>query len=199
MAGPEFRGDLIILPRAEACILPTTASDGPPSPSSLDIFTDASFPLTKGSRPSVPAGVAVFWKPWPGLPARDPWHSRAFQVLACRGHGQAELFAVATGLETAALLAHLMPQLRRVTVRGASEHWRRLLQTPPTRSSGAPSLHPSSSPAGASGFSLAQEVRYYNFRHLVPREQPDSPAGYEIPEEYLERARRGDWWKDDGR
>ncbi|GJC95072.1 putative reverse transcriptase [Colletotrichum higginsianum] len=119
-AGPRFQGDLLIFPRAEARILPTTASDGPPTPFILNLFADASFPMTKHHRgpstPSQPAGAAVLWKPWPGLAGHDLWHSRAFQVLACRDFCEAEVFAVVAALETAALLSHLMPELRQVTV-----------------------------------------------------------------------------------
>ncbi|KAK2012962.1 hypothetical protein LZ32DRAFT_605030 [Colletotrichum eremochloae] len=223
MAGLDFQGDLLILPHMEARILSTIASDGPPSPSKLDLFTDASFPMIKGcegpSKPSQPAGVAVFWKPWPGLLAQDPWHSRAFQVLACQNFGEAELFAVVVGLETAALLAHLMPQLRRVTVfTDCQESIQTLIAAAANASDPLVERAVAASAKlvargvralvrwcpGHVGIvgnemadELAQEVRYYNFRHLVPRDQPDSLTGYEIPDEYLERARRGDWWKDD--
>ncbi|KAK1580518.1 uncharacterized protein LY79DRAFT_302607 [Colletotrichum navitas] len=223
MAGPEFQGDLFILPHMEACILPTIASNGPPSPFNIDLFTDASFSIAKGcqgpSKPSQPAGAAVFWKPWPGLLVRDPWHSRAFQVLACRGSREAELFAVVTGLETAALLAHLMPELRRVTVFTDCQDSIHTLMAAAAKASDplvkravAASVELVArgvrvlvrwcpGHVGIEGNEkandLAKEVRSYNFRHLVPKEQPDLLAGYEIPEEYLERARRGDWWKDD--
>ncbi|KAK6209594.1 hypothetical protein QIS74_11178 [Colletotrichum tabaci] len=221
-AGPKFQGDLLIFPPAEARILPTAASDGPPTPFILNLFTDASFPMTKHHRgpstPSQPAGAAVLWKPWPGLAGHDPWHSRAFQVLACRDFCEAEVFAVVAALETAALLSHLMPELRQVTVfTDCKDAIRKLIAAAENGSDTLVKRAVAASLAldakgvrafvrwcpghvGIEGNSkadeLAKEARYYNFRHLVPRQQPASVCGYDIPGEYLERARRGDWWED---
>ncbi|KAK1633703.1 hypothetical protein BDP81DRAFT_452265 [Colletotrichum phormii] len=115
-----FKGDLIILPNPEARIGPIRASIEDPTQHTLHLFAGASLSRHRShkgpSTPSVPAGAVVFWKPWPCTDPLEPWHSRAFQILACRNSAQAELYAVVAALETATLLAHLMPDLRRVTV-----------------------------------------------------------------------------------
>ncbi|EXF78404.1 hypothetical protein CFIO01_11702 [Colletotrichum fioriniae PJ7] len=222
-----FKGDLIILPNPQARISPIRASLRDPSQHALHLFADASFPghnRHKGpSKPSAPAGAAVFWKPWPCTDPVDPWHCRAFQILACRNFQQAELYAVVAALETATLLAHLMPDLRRVTIFSDCQDVMNTLAT-------AEGSHPSAlDPLVKRAFEacgslrdkrnirvavcwcpgharivgnekadeLSKEIRRYNFRHLVPKEQPTRVSGYEIPLKYLERARRGHWWKDE--
>ncbi|KAK1729646.1 hypothetical protein CaCOL14_006619 [Colletotrichum acutatum] len=222
-----FKGDLIILPNAQARISPTCASIADPSQHTLHLFADASFPghdWHKGpSKPSAPAGAAVFWKPWPCTDPVDPWHSRAFQILACHNSRQAELYAVVAALETATLLAHLMPDLRRVTIFSDCQG---VMNTLAAAEGSYPSaLDPLVKRAfeacgslrdkrnirvavcwcpGHVGIvgnekadELSKEIRRYNFRHLVPKEQPTRVSGYEIPSKYLERARRGHWWKDE--
>ncbi|KAI3555155.1 hypothetical protein CABS03_04424 [Colletotrichum abscissum] len=222
-----FKGDLIILPNPLARISPTCASIADPSQHTLHLFADASFPghnWHKGpSTPSAPAGAAVFWKPWPCIDPADLWHSRAFQILACHNPRQAELFAVVAALETATLLAHLMPDLRWVTVFSDCQDVMNTLAA-------AEGSYPSAldrlvkrafeacgslrderdirvavcwcpGHVGILGNEKAdefsKEIRRYNFRHLVPEEQPTRVSGYEIPFKYLERARRGHWWKDE--
>ncbi|KXH60364.1 hypothetical protein CSAL01_05745 [Colletotrichum salicis] len=122
-----FKGDLIILPNPEARIGTIRASTEDPTQHTLHLFADASFPRHRShkgpSTPSIPGGAAVFWKPWPCTDPLDPWHSRAFQILACHNSAQAELYAVIAALETAMLLAHLMPDLRRYLERARRGHW----------------------------------------------------------------------------
>ncbi|KZL80760.1 hypothetical protein CI238_09186 [Colletotrichum incanum] len=194
------------------------ASAGPPSPFILNLFTDASFRMLKHykspSKLSQSAGAAVFWKPWPGLVGQNPWHSRAFQVLTYRDFHEAELFAVVAGLETAALLSHLMSELKRVTIFiDCKDSIRRLTAAaenasdPLIKRAVAASFELDAKGirvlvywcpdhAGIEGNKkageLAKEVCYHSFRHLVPMGQPTSVAGNEILGEYLERARRSD-------
>ncbi|KAJ0301750.1 hypothetical protein COL516b_007727 [Colletotrichum fioriniae] len=218
-----FKGDLVILPNPQARISPIRASLRDPSQHTLHLFTDASFPATGPSTPSLPAGAAVFWKPWPCIDPIDPWHSRAFQILACRNSHQAELYAVVAALETATLLSRLMPELKRVTIFSDCQA---VMQTLAVAEGGHTTT---SDPLVRRAFEacdllwndgnirvavcwcpgharivgnekadeLSKEIRRYNFRHLVPKEQPTRVSGYEIPFKYLERARRGHWWKDE--
>ncbi|OLN83074.1 hypothetical protein CCHL11_09658 [Colletotrichum chlorophyti] len=93
------------------------ASEYPPCPQILNIFTDASFPGSNTSRrgpPSTrskPAGVA----PWPVLKPQD-WHYRDYQLIACRNCDEAELVAIVAGLENAILPSRFLPELERVSI-----------------------------------------------------------------------------------
>nr|XP_036586642.1 uncharacterized protein CTRU02_03230 [Colletotrichum truncatum]KAF6797199.1 hypothetical protein CTRU02_03230 [Colletotrichum truncatum] len=120
----RFQGDLLIFPRNEAWKLPWIVSCEPPSKHNLNFFTDASYPSDNSwgqgqakniSTPENPAGVAVVWKPWPGL-EYNHWHQRTYQILNCPGFRSAELNAVVLGLETATILSRLLPELKNVTL-----------------------------------------------------------------------------------
>ncbi|KAF6835850.1 hypothetical protein CMUS01_05631 [Colletotrichum musicola] len=110
----RLHGDIAIYERSIAEPWCHGASYRPPNASNIRIFTDASFPNIEGpSTARQPAGCAIIYKAW--APSDydgtfcQKWFQRVFQLHGSKDFQEAELHALALGLETGLILSYLQP------------------------------------------------------------------------------------------
>lgn len=110
----RLHGDISILERSIAEPYCHENSFRPPDARNIRLFTDASFPALEGaSTARQPAGCAIVYKAW--APSDQDgtfcqkWFQRVFQLHGSRDFLEAELHALALGLETGVSLSYLQP------------------------------------------------------------------------------------------